>query len=56
MEPAAPQGVSGEFAVLSFKEYRAGKLCRHIDVVKMIYEDGSGVDRFADIRRMLGMT
>lgn len=56
VEPAKPQGVSGEFAVLSFKEYRAGKLCRHIDVVKMIYEDGSGVDRFADIRRMLGMT
>ena len=49
--PVSPQGVSGEFAVIGFKEFRARKLCRHIDVVKMIYEDGSGVDRFAEIRR-----
>lgn len=55
IEPVGTQDASNEFSVTSFKEFRNGKLCRYIDVVKMIYEDGSGVDRFAQIRRMLGM-
>lgn len=55
IESATQQAVSGEFAVLSLKELRAGKVCRNIDVVKMIYEDGSGIDRFAKLRKMLGM-
>lgn len=55
VEPASPQGASNEFSVTGFKEYRSDKLCRHIDVIKMIYIDNSGIDRMATIRRMLGM-
>lgn len=53
--PVASQGASGEYAVTSIKEFRNDNLCRHIDVIKMIYDDGSGVDRFAEIRKHLGM-
>lgn len=56
IEPVSSQGASNEFSVTSLKEYRDNKRCRYVDVVKMIYEDGSGVDRMANRRRMLGMT
>lgn len=56
IEPVSSQEASNEFSVTSLKEYRNGKRCRYIDVIKMIYEDGSGIDRMANIRRQLGMT
>lgn len=53
--PVASQGASVEHSVISLKEYRDNKLWRHIDVLKMIDIDASGVDRMADIRSALGM-
>ncbi len=55
VEPAKPQAVSGEFSVLSIKEYIGDKLVSHIDPVNMIDIDHTGKDRAASIRIGLGM-
>ncbi|MDE6727920.1 MAG: phage major tail tube protein [Oscillospiraceae bacterium] len=55
VSPVESQGVSSEHSVTMIKEFRDNKLYRHIDVIKMIYVDSSGVDRFAEIRKHLGM-
>lgn len=55
IEVAKPQPVSGEFSVLSIKEYISNKLVSHIDPVNMIDIDHTGKDRAASIRRGLGM-
>lgn len=53
--PASSQEATVEHSVISIKEFRDNKLYRHIDVVKMIDVDSSGIDRFAEIRKHLGM-
>lgn len=55
IEVAKPQPVSGEFSVLSIKEYIGDKLVSHIDPINMIDIDHTGKDRAASIRRGLGM-
>ena len=55
IETAKAQPVSGEFSVLSLKEYIEEKLMRHIDPVNMIDVDHTGKDRAESIRRALGM-
>lgn len=55
LETAKPQAVSGEFSVLSIKEYIGDKLVSHIDPINMIDIDHTGKDRAESIRRGLGM-
>lgn len=52
--PATAQGASGEYSLLSYKEYIDGKLVRHIDPINFIDIDYSGKDNLAAVRSALG--
>lgn len=55
LEPAKPQGVSGEFSVLSIKEYINGKCVSEIDPLNFVDIDHTGKNRLASIKTGLGL-
>lgn len=54
LAPATPQGVSGEYSVLSFKLYIDGKCVLDFDPLRWRDIDASGKDNLAAVRSALG--
>ncbi len=52
--PASPQSISGEYSVLSRKDYIDGVLVRDIDPINFKDVDASGNDSLAAVRSALG--
>lgn len=52
--PAAGQGASGEYSVLSIKDYVDGKLVGDVDPLNYKDVDSSGTDLLAEVRAALG--
>lgn len=52
--PSNPQSISGEYSVLSRKDYIDGRLVRDIDPVNFKDVDASGTDSLAAVRSALG--
>ena len=53
--PASAQAVSGEYSVLSIKEYINGNIVSYIDPRRFRDVDHTGKDRLANVRNMLGL-
>lgn len=56
LSPASPQAVSGEYSVLSIKEYIDGKCVSDIDPTAFRDVDHTGKDRAEAIRKALGIS
>ncbi|MCH5195958.1 MAG: phage major tail tube protein [Oscillospiraceae bacterium] len=54
LAPASPQAVSGEYSVLSLKEYVEDKLVSDVDPFRFRDVDHTGTDRLAEVRSFLG--
>ena len=55
LESASPQAVSGEYSVLSWKEYIDDKLVDDTDPFRFRDVDHTGTDRLAEVRSFLGL-